>query len=33
VFGDPAFARAVWDIYLGRNNVGDAVKSGLVSRR
>ena len=31
--GDPAFARAVWDIYLGRNNVSDAVKSGLVSRR
>jgi hypothetical protein len=31
--GDPAFARAVWDIYLGRNNVADAVKSGLVSRR
>jgi spermidine/putrescine-binding protein len=33
VIGEPAFARAVWDIYLGRNNVGDAVKSGLVSRR
>jgi hypothetical protein len=33
VVGDPAFARAVWDIYLGRNNVGEAVKSGLVSRR
>jgi hypothetical protein len=31
--GDAAFARAVWDIYLGRHNVGDAVKSGLVSRR
>lgn len=33
VVGDAAFAQAVWDIYLGRNNVGDAVKSGLVSRR
>jgi len=33
VVGDSAFARAVWDIYLGRNNVSDAVKSGLVSRR
>jgi hypothetical protein len=31
--GDPAFARAVWNIYLGPNNVSDAVKSGLVSRR
>ena len=29
----PAFARAVWEIYLGRNNLGDAVKSGLTSRR
>jgi hypothetical protein len=33
VVGDPAFARAVWDMYLGRNNLSDAVKSGLVSRR
>lgn len=32
VIGDAAFARAVWDIYLGRNNVSDAVKSGLMSR-
>jgi hypothetical protein len=31
--GESAFARAVWDMYLGRNNVDDAVKSGLVSRR
>ena len=31
--GDEAFARAVWDIYLGRHNVSDAIKSGLVSRR
>ena len=29
----PAFAKAVWEIYLGRNNLGDAVKSGLTSRR
>jgi hypothetical protein len=33
MIGDPAFSRAVWDIYLGRNNLGDAIKSGLVSRR
>jgi hypothetical protein len=26
------FSRAVWDIYLGPNNVGDSVKQGLVSR-
>jgi hypothetical protein len=31
--GNPAFARAIWDIYLGRRTVSDAVKSGLVSRR
>src|SRR5262249_38425646 len=29
---NPRFARAVWDIYLGKNNVGEAVKKGLVSR-
>jgi len=29
---NPAFARAVWDIYFGRNHLGDAVKSGLTSR-
>jgi hypothetical protein len=29
---NPAFSKAVWDIYLGKNNVGDAVKSGLTSR-
>ena len=33
VVGGPAFARAVWDMYLGRKNVSDAVKSGLVARR
>jgi hypothetical protein len=26
------FGKAVWDIYLGPKNVGDAVKRGLVSR-
>jgi hypothetical protein len=30
---NPAFARAVWEIYLGRANLGDAVKAGLTSRR
>ncbi|HTU19083.1 MAG TPA: chalcone isomerase family protein [Gemmataceae bacterium] len=29
---NPAFSRAVWDIYLGKNNVGDGIKKGLVSR-
>jgi hypothetical protein len=27
-----AFSRAVWDIYLGKNNLGEAIKKGLVSR-
>ena len=27
-----AFSRAVWDIYLGRNNLGEGIKKGLVSR-
>jgi len=26
------FARAVWEIYLGKNNLGEAIKRGLVSR-
>jgi hypothetical protein len=26
------FHRAVWDIYLGRNNLGDGIKKGLASR-
>jgi hypothetical protein len=29
---NPQFSRAVWDIYLGRNHLGDAIKKGLVSR-
>jgi hypothetical protein len=31
VIKNPGFSRAVWDIYLGTNNVGDAVKRGLVA--
>jgi Chalcone isomerase-like len=26
------FSQAVWEIYLGRNNLGDAIKRGLTSR-
>ena len=26
------FSRAIWDIYLGANNLGDGIKKGLVSR-
>ncbi len=26
------FSRAVWNIYLGKNNLGEAIKKGLVSR-
>ena len=26
------FSRAVWDIYLGKNNVGEGIKKGLTSR-
>lgn len=26
------FARAVWDIYLGKNNLGEEIKKGLASR-
>jgi hypothetical protein len=29
---DVAFSRAVWDIYLGKNNLGEGIKKGLVSR-
>jgi Chalcone isomerase-like len=29
---NPQFSQAVWDIYLGKNNLGDAIKKGLVSR-
>ena len=26
------FSQAVWEIYLGKNNLGDGIKKGLVSR-
>jgi hypothetical protein len=26
------FSRAIWDIYLGKNNVGEGIKKSLVSR-
>ena len=29
---NPGFSRAVWDIYLGKNNLGEGIKKGLVSR-
>jgi hypothetical protein len=29
---NPAFSRAVWDIYLGANNIGEGIKKGLTSR-
>jgi hypothetical protein len=29
---NPAFSRAVWDIYLGKNNLGEGIKKGLLSR-
>ena len=28
---NPQFSRAFWDIYLGRNNLGEDIKKGLVS--
>ena len=27
-----AFSKAVWDIYFGKNNLGDKIKQGLTSR-
>jgi hypothetical protein len=32
VIENPAFARAIWDIYLGRQNLGEPIKAGLISR-
>ncbi|HJT77513.1 MAG TPA: chalcone isomerase family protein [Gemmataceae bacterium] len=29
---NPRFSRAIWDIYLGKNNLGEAIKQGLTSR-
>src|SRR5262249_42959406 len=28
---NPRFSQAVWDIYLGKNNLGEAIKKGLTS--
>lgn len=30
---NPNFSRAVWDVYLGKNNVGEGIKRGLVARQ
>jgi hypothetical protein len=27
-----AFSKAIWEIYLGRNNLGESIKQGLTSR-
>lgn len=32
IIRNPAFTKAVWDIYLGRTNLGNEIKRGLVSR-
>lgn len=32
VIDNVKFSRAIWDIYLGRENLGDHIKQGLVSR-
>lgn len=29
---NPDFSRAIWDIYLGPNNVGESLKKGLTAR-
>jgi hypothetical protein len=29
---NPAFSRAIWDVYFGKNNVGEGIKKGLTSR-
>jgi hypothetical protein len=29
---NPDFSRAIWDIYLGQNNLGEGIKKGLTSR-
>lgn len=31
VIRNPKFSRAVWDIYLGRRNLGEKIKDGLAS--
>jgi hypothetical protein len=32
IIDNPEFSRAVWDIYLGKNNIGEGIKKGLTSR-
>jgi hypothetical protein len=32
IIDNPDFSRAIWDIYLGKNNIGEGIKKGLVSR-
>jgi hypothetical protein len=32
VIRNSAFSRAIWEVYVGRNNLGDAIKQGLTSR-
>jgi hypothetical protein len=32
VIRNPAFTRAIWDIYFGKNNIGEGIKRGLTSR-
>jgi hypothetical protein len=32
VIRNPEFSHAVWDIYLGHNNIGEGIKRGLTSR-
>ena len=29
---NPDFSRAIWDIYLGKSNLGEGIKKGLTSR-
>lgn len=29
---NPAFAKAMWEVYLGKKNIGDQIKAGLASR-
>jgi hypothetical protein len=32
IIRNAAFSKAVWDIYLGKNNLGPSIKEGLTSR-
>ena len=32
IVNNPAFARAVWEIFLGRNSIDEDIKTALVSR-